>query len=142
MTAREYLRQLPRINHHIEILTEEIERRRAALEFTAAPVLGDRVQTSPGGDRFADAIAALADKDIQLEELRYIYGTLRERMLCQICRLPNTLQADILRLKYAEEMNLDDIADTLHYSAGYIRQMHTAALVSFEERFNDDMVEI
>lgn len=142
MTAKQYLGQLRTLQKHIKVLKEELIRRRTSLESTAAPILSDRVQTSPGGDRFADAIAALADKDIQLEELLRVYSDLRQHIIVQICRMPNELQSSVLRLKYAEGMSLPQVADALHYSEGYIKQVHTAALLSFEARYEKDLVEI
>ena len=47
--------------------------------------------------------------------------------------LGNTLYAKILHLKYFEGKTLAEVADELHYSAGYIRNLHCLALDCFAE---------
>lgn len=134
MTVKQYLRQLSKLQTNIDILSSELEERRTRLESTAAPPLGDKVQTSPGGDRFADAIAAMADKDIQRRELIYIYEELRARIVDQILALDNELQQRVLYERYVHGKQLRVIALELHYSYDRICHVHGEALISFAKK--------
>ena len=137
MTAKQYLRQLSKLQHRIKILQEEIAERRTRLESTTAPVLGDRVQTSPGGDRFADAIAILADKDLQRQELVWIYENMRDKIVDQILELDNDTQQKVLYERYVHEKYLKDIAREMSYSYDRICHIHGEALISFARKHVD-----
>lgn len=137
MTAKHYLRQLAKIQRSIEILKDEIDERRTRLESTSAPVLGDRVQTSPGGDRFADAIAILADKDLQRQELIYTYESLRDTIVDQILELDNEIQQKVLYERYVHNRMLKSIATELHYSYDRVCHIHGEALISFTRKHVD-----
>ena len=63
MTAKQYLKRLGSLQLNIEKLTAEIAARRARLENPSLKISSDRVQSSVGGDKFADAIAALVDME-------------------------------------------------------------------------------
>ncbi len=131
MTAKHYLRQLWRLQRNIEILAEEIEIRRTSLTSTTAPVFGDRVQTTPGGDRFADLMAALADKELEQEELIYQYRLMRARILEEIMALDNEMQVVVLRSRYLNRETLRKIAEENHYSYDRICHIHGEALLAF-----------
>ena len=138
MTAKQYLRQLARLQLNIKILTEELEERRTRLTSTAAPVLGDKVQSSPRGDAFAAAMAALADKDLQRQELVFIYEQQRDRIVGQIIELPNPLQARVLYDRYVQNRTLVQIADATHYSYTRICHIHGQALADFFRLYLQD----
>lgn len=135
MTAKQYLRQIRKLQRNIDILTEEIEERRAKLTSTSSPVLGDRVQTSPGGDRFADLIAALADKELEQEELVYKYQIMRLTMIEQITSLDTDVQVAVLRGRYLQGKALRRIAEEMHYSYDRICHIHGEALAAFAAKF-------
>lgn len=137
MTAKAYLEQLTTLQRNIERLHEEIERQRARLTSTAIKLSADKVQTSLHGDKFADIIAAIADKDLRYRDLLAIYEELREQIVCQILQLPDERYSRILLLKYADGLKLDDIAERIHYSPGYTKQLHSAALTAFKHQFYD-----
>ena len=138
MTAKQYLRQLSKLELNIRILTDELEERRTRLTSTAAPVLGDKVQSSPRGDAFAAAMAALADKDIQRQELVFIYEQQRDRIVGQIIELPNPLQARVLYDRYVQNRTLVQIADATHYSYTRICHVHGQALADFFRLYLQD----
>lgn len=138
MTAKQYLRQLARLQLNIKILTEELEERRTRLTSTAAPILGDKVQSTPKGDAFAAAMAAIADKDIQRQELVFIYEQQRDRIVGQIIELPNPLQARVLYDRYVRNRTLVQIADATHYSYTRICHVHGQALADFFRLYLQD----
>ena len=135
MTAKQYLRQLRKLERNILILTEEIEQRRSSLTSTSAPIAGDKVQTSPGGDRFADLIAALADIELQQETLIGIYHSMRAEMINQILSLDNDMQVTVLRSRYLLGKPLRIVAQETHYSYERICHIHGEALAAFTKKY-------
>jgi len=135
MTAKQYLRQLSKLQHRIDILKDEIDERRTRLESSAAPELGDKVQSSPNSDRFAEAIAILADKDLQRQELIYIYEQMRDKIVDQILELENDQYSKVLYERYVRCKRWDLIADEMHYSIQRVFQLHGNALVTFSQKF-------
>ena len=137
MTAKQYLRQLSQIEYNIKVLTDELEERRTRLTSTAAPMLGDKVQTSPRGDAFAEAMAVLADKDIQRRELIICYEILRDEIVDKILGLEDPMQSRVLYERYVLRMRWDKIADSTHYTVQRIFQIHGNALVAFAVKYLD-----
>lgn len=135
MTAKQYLRQLARLQQQIAVLNTEIEERRTRLTSTAAPVLGDRVQTSPKGDVFASMMAALADKEVQRAELIYAYERQRDTIVEQILGMENPTQAEVLYLRYVKGQRWDVIADAMHYNRQHVCRIHGNALVEFAKKY-------
>lgn len=135
MTAKQYLRQILKAQRNIQILTDEIEERRTKLMSTAAPTLGDKVQTSPSGDRFADMMAALADKEIQQAEMLYAYKLLRIQIIDQLMGLDSDVQVAVLRARYIQGKSLRIVAQEMHYSYDRICHIHGEALVSFIKKY-------
>lgn len=134
MTAKQYLRQLSRIENQIKTLSEEIMERRTRLTSTAAPVLGDKVQTSPT-DVFTNIMAALADKEVQFAELCYIYEDQRDKIVRQILGMDNPTQARVLYLRYVKEQRWDVIAEEMHYNRQNVCRIHGNALVEFAKKY-------
>lgn len=137
MTAKQYLRQLSKLQQNIRILSEEIEERRTRLTSTAAPTLGDRVQSSPKADAFATAMAILADKDLERQELIYVYEDMRDKIVDQILELENVAQQRVLYERYVHGKALKVIAVEMSYSYDRICHIHGEALISFTKRHVD-----
>lgn len=131
MTAKQYLLQLPKLELTIKLLEAEIEERRTRLTSTAAPKLGDKVQSSPDGDAFATAIAILADKDLQRRELIFTYEDMRDKIVEQILELEDEAQCRVLYDRYVKRKRWDLIAEEMHFSIQRIFQIHGNALVNF-----------
>lgn len=140
MTVKQYLRQLGKLQQNIRILTEELEERRTRLTSTAAPVLGDKVQSSTSGDSFASAIAAIADKDIQRQTLICVYEEMRDRIVEQILGMDaSEIERQILYAHYVQGESLKVIADKNAYSYDWICHMHGRALIKFSMQNEHDI---
>lgn len=137
MTAKQYLKQLTRLRHQLEVLGMEIEERRTRLESTAAPQLGEKVQSSPKGDVFASMMAALADKELQQTELMFCYETQRNKIVDQILGMDNAIQGRVLYERYVQEKRWDVIAADMFYTRQHICRIHGNALVEFAKKYDD-----
>jgi hypothetical protein len=134
MTAKQYLRQLTKLELNIRILSEEIEERRSRLTSTAAPILGDRVQTSPK-DVFASMMAALADKEVAQADLILTYERMRDEIVAQILGLDDAVQGRVLYERYVHYKRWDVIAEEMNYTVQRIFQIHGNALVAFAVKY-------
>lgn len=138
MTAKQYLLQLPKLELNIKLLEAEIEERRTRLTSTSAPKLGDKVQSSTNGDAFATAIAILADKDLQRQEMIITYEVMRDKIVDQILELEDATQSKVLYERYVKRKRWDLIAEEMHFSIQRIFQIHGNALVNFSAKHLHD----
>lgn len=138
MTAKQYLLQLPKLELNINLLEAEIEERRTRLTSTSAPKLGDKVQSSTSGDAFATAIAILADKDLQRQEMIITYEVMRDKIVDQILELEDATQSKVLYERYVKRKRWDLIAEEMHFSIQRIFQIHGNALVNFSVKHLHD----
>lgn len=135
MTAKNYLAQLRKIAANIAVLQEEIIRCRTRLESTTMNIAGDRVQSSGSKDRFADQVAALADKETVYCDMLEVYETLRQRIVAKVLGLDNPVYSRILYARYVQGKTLAAIADELGYSYDRTRHIHGEALQAFTEKY-------
>lgn len=135
MTPKQFLRQLRKIAANIEVLQEELTRLRSRVESTTVQISADRVQTSPTGDRFADAIADLADKELYYMDMVEEYERLRQRIVDLILGMDNPIHVQVLYGRYVKGRSLSAIANELAYSYDRIKHVHGEALQAFDEKY-------
>ena len=135
MTPKQFLRQLRKIAANIEVLQEELTRLRSKVESTTVQLSADRVQTSPTGDRFADAIADLADKELYYMDMVEEYERLRQRIVDLILGMDNPIHVQVLYGRYVKGRSLSAIANELAYSYDRIKHVHGEALQAFDEKY-------
>lgn len=135
MTPKQFLRQLRKIAANIEVLQEELTRLRSRLESTTVQLSTDRVQTSQTGDRFADAIADLADKELYYMDMVEEYERLRQRIVDLILGMDNPIHVQVLYGRYVKGRSLSAIANELAYSYDRIKHVHGEALQAFDEKY-------
>lgn len=134
MTAKQYLRQVRKAQLQIQRLTEEIEERRTAILSTSAPILGDRVQTSPS-DHFAAAMAKLIDIDMKRAEEVLDYEILKDRISEQVRTIEPELYRTVLYKRYINAKSLQQIAAEEGYSYDWICHVHGDALLAFARKW-------
>lgn len=139
MTAKQHLLQIRKLNRRIYILSEEIEVRKARLTSITMPLGGEKVQTSVHGDRFADMIAALADKELQQESMLLIYQEMRDKIVEEILGIENELQQAVLYERYVNCCDWDQIARKLIFSKSHLYRIHGNALVAFTKKYQDKL---
>lgn len=135
MNAKQYLAQLRKIAANIAVLQEEIIRCRTRLESTTMNISGDRVQSFGTKDRFADQIAALADKETVYCDMLETYETLRQRIVAKVLGLDNPVYSRILYSRYVQGKTLLAIGEEIGYSYDRTRHIHGEALQAFAEKY-------
>ena len=135
MTAKQYLRQLGRIDKQLDnLIKERAELERAQTYLRSPQIEGDRVQTSPSGDppwlgyliKWEELTAKISDKWDDLIRKRY-------KIIDQINSLSDARYIKLLSLRYVEFKSLEEIAVEMGYTFGHVLRLHGQALVEFEE---------
>lgn len=134
MTAKEYLRQIRRINQHLESLIREREDLEKAQTFLRSPQIeGDRVQTSPSGDppwmgyiyKWDELTQQIGDEWNELIEKRHT-------IISQINSMTDSRYVEILYKRYVEYKRFKRIAREMHYSEERVKHLHLEALLKFQ----------
>ena len=133
MTAKEYLRQAYRLNELIDSRITEMERLRDySTRLTSCSFEGERVSKS----RITEApFARIIEKIIDLEKVinrdidRYV--DLKTEMNAAIDRVLNVDERLLLRYRYLNNYNWDEIAQLLNVSGRTVHRIHSSALYNF-----------
>ena len=136
MTAKEYLRQIRRIDIHLNHLLKERDELERAQTFLRSPQIdGDRVQTSPSGD------PPWMGYLIKWEELTNQIGEewdrlidKRQAIVAQISTLTDSRYIDLLIKRYVEYKSFEKIAVEMNYTYDHVRRLHGWALQAFKHK--------
>lgn len=139
MTAKQYLKQLQKLDILIRQKKEEVQQLRESLtSIGAINVSGERVM---GG--LVDPNAHYVDQILKINELEKIIGyeinnftQFKHTIINQIQSLSNCNYIEVLYKRYVQFQSLEQIAVDLNYSYQYIRVMHGCALQNFQQTFN------
>ena len=139
MTAKEYLRQLKRLEIQIEQRRQERDRLLSDAMSNSSPRLTvDKVQTSTSGDTMGDKLAEAADIQKDVEWLINKLIAERHRIIGEIHTLNDARYIQILYLHYVEGKRLEDVAEIMvktngkPYSYDHIASLHGMALQEFD----------
>lgn len=135
MTAKEYLKQLKKINVMIRQRTQEKEMLCAALgSIGSFDYSKDRVRTSPSGDaQYAKTVEKIVDLEKEIDNLIIEFLERMNKIISQIQSLKNDKYVEILYKHYVEGKQLGAIAKEMGYAHQYIISLHTHALKEFEK---------
>ena len=139
MTAKEYLRQLKRLEIKIDQRRQERDRLLSDAMGNGSPRLSrDRVQTSVSGDTMGDKLAECADIQAEIDALIKKLVADRHRIIGEIHTLTDARYIQILYLHYVDGKRLEDVAETMvktngePYSYDHIASLHGMALQEFD----------
>ena len=133
MTAREYLSRAIYIREQIRQADERVEEIRHRMQSVGA-IRYDKlnVQSSPE-DPLLENIARLMDAEQRALDLEAKLVDVYEEIQQKIWKLDNEVYRTILIKRYLHDKPVRQIAEEIHYSEGYVRILHTAALKAFQE---------
>lgn len=128
MNAKEYLRQVGKLNYMIRNKTAELEMWRSVAVGISGSSDGERVQSSGNPQRMADAVI----KCVETERQIYEYIRKKSRIIEDIERLPSE-EYDLLHKKYIQFFTLDEIAADSGKSYSWATSVHGIALKHLQE---------
>ena len=133
MTAKEYLRQAYRLNELIDSRITELERLRDySTRLTSCSFEGERVSKSRSTEApFARIIEKIVDLEKVINRDIDRYVDLKTEMNAAIDRVSNVDERLLLRYRYLNNYNWDDIAHLLNVSGRTVHRIHSTALYNF-----------
>ena len=143
MRAKDYLKQLQKLNRMIENKLMEKEQWKTiacGISAPTAPETGVRVQTSGSQQKMEDAVARYVDMDAEIDQAIDSLVDTRAEIISVIEQLPPT-QYDLLHKAYVgvvEEdtihyMTLPEIADLYQRSRSWANVVHGRALANVQK---------
>lgn len=141
MKAKDYLREVRRLEGAITRNQQEKEMLYAKLTGRAVSYEGERVQTSVSGDQMADVIAKVIELDHEISQQTVNYFVRLHEIKGQIESLGNVEYVTLLFKRYIEGKSLEAIAADMNYTYQHTRRLHGWALQAFEEKFADKIAD-
>lgn len=141
MKAKDYLREVRRLEGAITRNQQEKEILYAKLTGRAISYEGERVQTSGAGDPMADVIAKVIELDHEISEQTVSYFVRLHEIKGQIEQVGNEEFVTLLYKRYIEGKSLEAIAVDMNYTYQHTRRLHGWALQAFEDKFAEKIAE-
>ena len=127
MDAKQFLRQLKKLDKMIENKLAEKARWKAIATGTTAQMGGEKVQSSGSQQKMADAVCRYVDIEKEIDEQIDILIDTRQDVISVIEKLKTT-EYDILHKMYVQYMSLYDVADIYNKSYSWATTVHGRAL--------------
>lgn len=133
MTAKEYLRQAYRLNELIDSRIMELERLRDySTRLTSCSFEGERISKSRSTEApFAKIIEKILDLEKVINRDIDRHVDLKTEMNAAIDRVSNVDERLLLRYRYLNNYNWDEIAQLLNVSGRTVHRIHSSALYNF-----------
>lgn len=127
MDAKEFLRQVGKIDRIIKNKMIEMEQWKRIACGTSAPSMGERVQTSGSKQKMADAVDRYIDleADINKEIDRLVD---KKREIIGVIEQLNEVEYDVLHRLYIQKESFWDVADAYGMTYSGITTLHGRAL--------------
>lgn len=117
MDAKEFLKQVEKLDARIQNkLIEQQQWRELALGITAN-MEGERVQSSGAKSKMANAIDKCVDMEAEINSLVNMLVGMKKEVIQTIEQLDSPIEYNILHMRYIQFKDLQEIAD--HYSKEY-----------------------
>lgn len=127
MDAKQFLRQLKKLDKMIENKIAEKARWQAIAFGTSAKMDGEKVQSSGSQQKMADAVCRYVDIEKEIDEqIDQLIDTKQD--VINVIEKLNTTEYDILHKMYVQYMSLYDVADIYNKSYSWATTVHGRAL--------------
>ena len=128
MEAKEFLRQVEKLDVLIQNkLIEQRQWRDIALGITGN-MEGERVQSSGGKDKMADAVGRCVDMEAEINSLVDNLIATKKAVVAAIEQLDSPIEYNVLHMRYIQFKGLQDIADHYGRDYGWATTTHGRAL--------------
>lgn len=142
MKPKEYLMGVLKLKSRYEHALEELEYIRSmAAGVESIRYDKERVQASPERDKMAEYMVKLDEAESKAQRRSEAYFNKYMTIRAQIEIISPQIYADLLFYRYIKGMKLEQIADELGYTPGWIRTIHGRALLEFGRMFPDALKE-
>ena len=131
MTAKEYLRQIRVLNAKIARRKKQLEELQALATSMGSPSTGDRVQSSPSGDKMSGIVARWVDLEQDIAVMIDDLVNLKNRIIGEIYQLDDERYIRILEMRYVDGDRWEQIAKDMGYGMPHLFRLHGSALQEF-----------
>ena len=136
MTAKEYLKQIEKLDIKIRQKETELECLRETAGGSAAIRYDkDNIQVSACGDMLERAVIRMVELEEKIFSDKVRLASMRDQIVDQIQALDDKRYIEILYLRYVKYEKFEKIALDLSYDYVYLRALHGEALGNFETRY-------
>lgn len=125
MTAKDYLRQIYRLDRRIELDRRKIEKLRAVLDYK--PPSGGSGSGS-SADRIPDTLAKIIEYEEQAKRLTKRYIELYNEIEKAIAAVSDPVLREVLERRYLLYQKWEEIADAMHRDLRWVYRLHGKAL--------------
>ena len=135
MNAKEFLRQIKKLDRLIENKLIEIQRWKDIANNTTATLSGERVQSSGNPQKIADAIGRYIDLEREINQDIDELVEAKKDVISVIEQL-NATEYDIIHKIYVQYLTLEDVADAYDRTYSWATTIHGRALKHVQNILN------
>jgi len=137
MTAKEYLRQIGVLDTKISRRMKQVEELKILATGTGSLAPGDRVQSSPDGDKTSSIVIKWIDLEHEVTAMIDELIDLKNRIIGEIHQLDDERYIRILEMRYIDQYHWEQIAVNMHMDVRHIYRLHGYALQEFTQKILD-----
>jgi DNA-directed RNA polymerase specialized sigma subunit len=135
MNAKDFLRQIKKLDRLIENKLIEIQRWKDIANNTTATLSGERVQSSGNPQKIADAICRYIDLEREINQDIDKLVDAKKDVIGVIEQL-NATEYDIIHKIYVQHLTLEDVADAYDRTYSWATTIHGRALKHVQNILN------
>lgn len=135
MNAKDFLRQIKKLDRLIENKLIEIQRWKDIANNTTATLSGERVQSSGNPQKIADAICRYIDLEREINQDIDELVEAKKDVIGVIEQL-NATEYDIIHKIYVQYLTLEDVADAYDRTYSWATTIHGRALKHVQNILN------
>lgn len=136
MKAKDYLRQLQKLDRLIENKLAELQQWRAMATCTTQQLNADKVQSSGNPQKMADAVIKIIDIEAEIDRCVDTLVDTKRDVINTLERL-NPSEYDLMHKVYVQNFTLDDYANTNGKSYGWAKNKHSRALKKVQRMLDE-----
>lgn len=135
MNAKDFLRQIKKLDRLIENKLIEIQQLKDTANNTTANLTGERVQSSGNPQKIAHAIGRYVDLERELNQDIDKFIDAKKDVISVIEQL-NATEYDVLHKIYVQYLTLEDVADAYDRTYSWATTIHGRALKHVQNILN------
>lgn len=124
--VKKYLNQAYKLDKRLQRERRNLEKLRSSAEYRSPSFDGGG--GSGGGDKIAESVSRIMEKEKRVRELTDIYTRKYIEIENVIHSVGDDVLEEVLELRYLHYMKWEDIAEKMHYSLVHIYRLHGIAL--------------
>lgn len=132
MRAKDFLKQLPKLNKMIENKMAEKEQWKSIAMGITSFNTSDRVQSTPNQQKMADAVVRYMDIEKEIDQCIDALVDTKKDVISVIEQLEAT-EYDVLHKVYVQNITLDIVADKYERSYSWATTIHGQALKNVQK---------